>query len=169
MKSLYSYYRKFENINIWIGERVSAFIGALGILILGMILLQIFLRVFFKFTFSWVFELVSIFAVYAAFFGASLLILKDKFAKVEVLVEIMPMFLQKIFIMLEIMTKIIMGISVLIGSIDYMNILKNYQMTNFQISTRMFAYPVAFFSLVLIWNGFISLLKYIVLEKGRTK
>lgn len=169
MKSFYSYYRKFENINIWIGERISELIGALGILILSTILLQIGLRVFFKFTFPWVFELVSIFAVYAAFFGASLLILKNRSAKVEVLVGIMPMFLQKTFLMLEIMTKIIMGISFLIGSIDYMNILKNYQMTNFPISTRMFAYPIAFFSLALIWNGFISLLNYIVLEKERTK
>lgn len=169
MKSLYSYYRKLKNINIWIGERISELIGSLGFLILCTILLQIFLRVFFKFTFPWVFEVVSIFAVYAAFFGASLLILKDKFAKVEVLVEIMPMFLQKIFLMLEIMTKIIMGISVLIGSINYMDVLKNYQMTNFPISTRMFAYPIAFFSLVLIWNGFLSLLNYIVLEKERAK
>lgn len=169
MKLFYSYYRKLKNINIWIGERISELIGALGILILCTILLQIGLRVFFKFTFPWVFELVSIFAVYAAFFGASLLMLKNKSAKVEVLVEIMPKFLQKIFLMLEIMTKIIMGISVLIGSINYMGILKNYQMTNFPISTRMFAYPIAFFSLVLIWNGFLSLLNYIVLEKERAK
>jgi len=131
-----------------------------------MILLQIGLRVFFKFSIAWVFELVSIFAVYAAFFGSSLLILEDRTAKVDVLFTIMPRFLQKLFLILEIITKIVMGVSILIGSINYMEILKNYRMNNFPISTRLFAFPIVVFGLTLMLNGFISFLQYIISEKG---
>lgn len=136
--------------------RVSEWMcGALGAVILAISLMQIGLRVGFSIALPWVFELTSLFTVYAVFFGAVVLILGDRTAQVEMVTRYFPAGIQRAVRYLMALAGLAMGISVIYGTMVYRGILSTYTMSNLPLSASLFSYPILLFGLSLVWRAVI--------------
>lgn len=127
--------------------------GVLALFIFVITLLQIILRIFLGVPLPWVFELVSICAIYLAFIGASIVILSDKATKFGLVFENLPSNIRKVISIFIRITSVLMGCTVSYSAFVYEKILGFYKMTNLPISARISAYPIIFLGICLIWKG----------------
>ena len=151
-------------------ENLCALFGGI---IFTIIILQIIFRVFFKIPLAWVSGLVQILVVYYLFVGASVLVLRDKIAKVVIVTSRAPIKIKGLLLSLIKVLTIFMGISLLYGSITYWELLKMYRLAILPITAEIFIFPVFFFSLTLIFKDIIRFfykdngIKYVETNLGK--
>ena len=144
-----------KNFVIVFGKKICA---ALALFIFTITLIQIIFRVFFGIALAWVFELVSICAVYLSFIGASVVVLGEKATKFFLVFEMFPSNIKRIVTIFMKAMYILMGIAILYSAIIYREILGLYKMSNIPISSSLLAYPIILLGVCLIWKA---------LEKGK--
>ena len=140
-------------------ENIAEFLcGLLGLIILVISLVQIALRVGFSIALPWVFELTSLFTVYAVFSGAVVLILGDRTAQVELLTRFFPAWIRRWLKGIMAIASLAMGVSVIAGTWVYWGLLSAYTMSNLPLSSTLFAYPIFLFGAALVWRPLLYLL-----------
>jgi len=130
--------------------------GLFGLIILIISIFQVIFRVGFSLALPWVFELTSLLTVYSVFFGASVLILEKRTAKVTIFLDMMPNTINIFFNFIINLSMIIMGLALIIGGWEYKDLLSAYMMSNIPLSSELFAYPIIIFGFTLSFQGVIS-------------
>ena len=138
---------------------LSFICGTIGIITLGISIVQIIMRVLLRMPIPWIFEGTAVLAVYFVCSGTSILVLQAKIAKVTIITDRLPVRVEKLRRIILRMLSIAFGMSIVISSYTYMDILGRYQLSNIPISSKIFGYPVIFFGFILVWNEIITTIK----------
>jgi len=144
---------KTKRIEKYIVEISKSISGILGLSIFIITLLQIFCRIFLRISLPWVFELVSICAVYLAFIGASVVLLTNKTARFCLFIERLPLYTQRVISIFIRFVTIFMGGAIIYSAVVYKKLLDLYQMSNLPLSAGLFSYPIIFLGICIFWKG----------------
>jgi len=159
---------EIEELVIKIRNIAGYFCAILGICLVSLSILQVILRIFFHIALPWIFELASIFSVYAVFIGSVVLILGNKLPRVTLIVNYFPTRLKKTHSFLMSLLVIIFGVVLINGSIGYWKVLGNRFFINLHVKENVLLYSFILFGLVLVINELFNFLNFI-LDKRRMK
>ncbi len=159
---------EIEELATKIRNLAGYFCAILGICLVSLSILQVILRIFFNIALPWIFEIASIFSVYAVFIGSIVLIFGNRFPRVTLIINYFPTRLKKIHSVLMSLLVIIFGVVLISGSIGYWKVLGSRFFINIHVKENVLLYSFTFFGLALIINELFNFLNFI-LAKRRIK